>query len=155
MGEDEGDADPVVLKDAVELGVALALAEPDCEVCALKVELALAVALADDEGADEVLPVGVCELEAEADDVCDADGGGLPEAVGVGLAVPDSVDEPLSELLALEDVLAVGVAPDELEAVAVDEPDGEAVDDGLWDGGGLPDEVPVDVGDVETVALAD
>ena len=109
----------------------LELAEPDSDACALTVELALAVALDEDDGADEALPESVWELEAEPDEVCVNDGGGLPDEVGVGLAEAVNEEDALALLLALNDVLAVGVAADELLAEAVAEPVAEADDDGL------------------------
>ena len=133
----------------------LELAEPDSDACALTVELALAVALDEDDGADEALPESVWELEAEPDEVCVNDGGGLPDEVGVGLAEAVSDEDALREPLEVEVALADRLGADDPVADKVTDPEADADDDGLWDGGGLLDDVPVDVGDVETVALAD
>ena len=150
-----GEAEPEALEDEVSLRVELELAEPDSEVCALTVELALAVALDEDEGADDALAEGVWELEAEPDEVCVDDGGGLPDEVGVGLAEAVSDEDALREPLEVEVALADRLGADDPVAEKVADPEADADDDGLWDGGGLLDDVPVDVGDVETVALAD
>ena len=126
-----GEAEPEALEDEVSLRVELELAEPDSEVCALTVELALAVALDEDEGADDALAEGVWELEAEPDEVCVDDGGGLPDEVGVGLAEVENDVDALAVPLALVVPLAVAVAADELLAETVAESEAEADDDGL------------------------
>ena len=58
----------MALAVAPALELALALAEPDCDVSALKVELALVVALDDSVIPDEELADGVRELEPEPDE---------------------------------------------------------------------------------------
>ena len=71
------------------------------------------------------------------------------------LAEAVSDEDALREPLEVEVALADRLGADDPVAEKVADPEADADDDGLWDGGGLLDDVPVDVGDDETVALAD